>query len=265
MVSNESIVFHAQSNSDSNSIDACLQTATTPLAVLLEKALHALPPPGEEPSCLLDEATADGDSSEEESEYGDLEGANSPGRSENVTSLLPALRFRTRLLMDLLPIIQQILISTEYGNRPRKRLQTVEFYVSEAAREWVRQIIDRFEQADNALADRLGEANRQRYDDLRRLKDEEESTVDPPEELEKTKSQFRPLTTARDSGLGTSIITPVETPASVASHSSFVSSLADGTSRRVPKTPDGVARGEPFQCEICGQTLRTITNRAQWK
>lgn len=167
--------------------------------------------------------------------------------------------------MELLPTIQQILTTAERGKRHMKGRVPQNFSVSEAARQWVRQVFDKFEDADEALAERLGQANSQRYEEIRRLKGQTDAHAQLAEEPDGTKTLFRPPTTIHDSGLGTSIITPADVPASNASHSSFASSVADDSSRRVPKTPEAVAQSKPFECEICGSLVSTIKNRAQWK
>src|ERR1700753_3396495 len=138
-------------------------------------------------------------------------------------------------------MIQQVVTSAERGHRPLKNQQPATFKMSDAANRWYLQILDKYGRIDDRLARRFGEANRQRYAELRQLKARNMSTTVPGEQIEQAKSLFRPLTTIRDSGLGTSIITPVKELASVASHSSFASSAADGTSRRVPKTPAAVS------------------------
>jgi hypothetical protein len=140
--------------------------------------------------------------------------------------------------------------------------------MSDAASHWYFQVLDKFENIDKILAQRLGQANCQRFDDLRQLKEKDLPISLPRGVHEPEKSTFRPPTTIRDSGLGTSIITPVmesnRKAASVTSGSSFASNDEESTSRRVPKTPAAVARLEPFECEICGQTV-LLRTRKQWK
>ncbi|EXJ67422.1 uncharacterized protein A1O5_09435 [Cladophialophora psammophila CBS 110553] len=241
------------------------QLSASNLQVLIEKASHVLTAEDSDLSTLQEPGATDEESSNDESASDGEDKSPSPRTKPWTTALLRVLRFRTKLLMDLLPTIQQILTTTERGQRPDKTRPSSKFHASEAARQWVRQVFDRFQDADESLAERLGEANAQRYDELRPDKDQSDSAVVLHEGVDQAKSLFRPATTIRDSGLGTSIITPAEMPASVASQSSFLPSIADGTSRRVPKTPDAVALGIPFQCEICTRTLSTIKDRTQWK
>lgn len=182
-----------------------------------------------------------------------------------VLTLLRVLTFRTRLLMQILPTIQQILTTAERVEHPKPNQRSVNFHVSESARQWVRQIFDKFENANERLAERLGQANAERYDEIRKLKSQSDPTSTDQAEGP-AKSMFRPPTVFHDSGVGTSIMTPAEIPASVASHLSFMSSLAEGSSRRVPKTPAAVVLGlSTFECEICGNMVFGIKNRTQWK
>ncbi|KIW23483.1 uncharacterized protein PV07_11677 [Cladophialophora immunda] len=242
------------------------QVPTSNLKVLIEKASHVLTAEDSDLSTLQrHDATDEEDSDAESVSGGDEDDSPWPPAESWATTLLRVLSFRTRLLMDLLPTIQQILTTSERGYRPYKTQPPSKFHASEAARHWIRQILDRFQDADGPLAERLGEANSQRYDELRREKDPSDSTFIITEGAARPKSFFRPAITIYDSGLGTSIITPGAIPASAASHSSFLPSLADGTSRRVPKTPNAVALGIPFNCEICGHRLTTIKDRTQWK
>lgn len=186
-----------------------------------------------------------------------------------VLILLRTLTFRTRLLMQILPTIQQILTTAELAECQKANDTPISFHVSENARQWVRQIFDKFENADKRLAERLGQANAQRYDEIRKLNSQTDpSSIDQAVGSAEgpTKSLFRPPTTFHDSGVGTSILTPAEIAASVASHSSFAQSLAESSSRRVPKTPKAVVSGRKrFECAICGNMVSGIKNRTQWK
>jgi hypothetical protein len=52
------------------------------------------------------------------------------------------------------------------------------------------------------------------------------------------------------------------------SATSFTTSLAEGVDngqRRLPSLPSGHDFDSPFQCMICGDMLRSISNRADWK
>ncbi|KAL9617348.1 MAG: hypothetical protein Q9160_007878 [Pyrenula sp. 1 TL-2023] len=178
-------------------------------------------------------------------------------RSNQVSRFLRILNVRSRLLMELCPAIDQITLSTTLGHRPQRLQVPTIFHVSDAAQQWVRQIFDKFEHIDNALAERLGEANWQRYHRLRAQTNEDHMA-----NAQQPKSLFRPL---EDSALGTSIATPTQIAYSLASHSSFASSTADSGSRRVPKIPGAALLGEAFTCEVCGKSISNVRNRTQWK
>ena len=156
------------------------------------------------------------------------------------------------------------------------------FAVSEAARPWVSNVSDKFDKADTKLVERLGESNWQRFLTVRarmsQIASAPKSVLAPQIEKipvrtvfkESPRSVFRPLSMFHDSGLGSSIpstLAPSHYAQSVASHTSFITSLAEGeeSGRRVPPTPVEVASGEPFRCEICGHQLFNIRNRIDWK
>ena len=237
------------------------------MVALLEKSSYTL-------GNQYADKTDDGSRGEDDSDTSDAESiASEGGRAPDpkpetelwMTSLLRVLGLRTRLLMELLPMIQQVVTTAERGQRPVKSQRLEGFEMSDAANRWYLQVLDKFGHINDGLARRLGEANRQRYDELRKLKFRASSATLPVLDLEQGKSLFRPATTLRDSGLGTSIITPAKPPASVVSHSSFLSSVADSTSRRVPKAPAAVATGESFECDICYHVQSSIRSRTQWK
>lgn len=79
-------------------------------------------------------------------------------------------------------------------------------------------------------------------------------------------SIFQP-TLFHDSGLGTTIASQSQYAQTEASHTSFVSSLAEQEKGRlrVPPTPLEVGTGEPFQCHLCGMLQTKIKNRIHWK
>lgn len=87
------------------------------------------------------------------------------------------------------------------------------------------------------------------------------------ESSHEVKSSFIPVSLFQDSGLGSSLPAQTSYAATAASHSSFVSSNAEGESGhlRVPPTPKGVFEGIPFVCEICSHELSEIKNRVDWK
>jgi hypothetical protein len=102
---------------------------------------------------------------------------------------------------------------------------------------------------------------------LRTQLEEAKQMVEVEMVQEVPKSIFVPVSLYHDSGLGSSMPAQSSHAATVASHSSFVSSLAeDNTGNlRVPSTPKEVSKGIPFKCNICGHVLSRIRNRVDWK
>jgi len=169
-------------------------------------------------------------------------------------------------LMDLLPSMEDILTYADRVNSDEQVCKMVNFQASGPARTYILNIYDRFSKADSRLVERLGEANWQRHLSLRNLVLKGQEV--PAEVVEAPKSIFNPVSLFQDSGLGASLpATNSSYAATIASHSSFVSSLADaeGGSLRVPPTPKEVGKGIPFTCEICGHLLSQIKNRVDWK
>jgi hypothetical protein len=176
-------------------------------------------------------------------------------------------------LMDLLPSMENSfkhlsgLLSTDQRSLP------LTFYVSGPAQNYVRMISDKYEKAESRLVRRLGEANWQRHGILRaRL---EVKSVDLASENKGTsieldenpKSKFVPVSLFHDSGFGASHATQSSYAVTIASHSSFMSSLGEKESGglRVPPMPHDVFEGRPFACFICGHYLSKIKNRIDWK
>ncbi|KAL9121957.1 MAG: hypothetical protein Q9187_001482 [Circinaria calcarea] len=181
-------------------------------------------------------------------------------------------------LMDLLPTMEQSLAqSRAIRKAPALRIP---FTVSEAARPFVLNVHDKFSMADSKLVERLGESNWQRYVTVRARMNRIASVNDvngETREVEWTKpvvfgknppqSMFTPYSVFHDSGMGTSMASTSRYTASVASHTSFISSQAEEgkATLRVPPTPPEVALNEPFRCFICGHMLFKIQNRVDWK
>ena len=180
--------------------------------------------------------------------------------------------------MDLIPTMEQSLAHLQSGGIQTKTTSRVPFSVSELALPWVQNVSDKFTSADNALVERLGEANWQRYMTLRARMEQKIQSLDivdlvadniPAVQIFQTVPQsiFKPLSLFHDSGLGSSVPTLPRYAVSAASHTSFLSSLADDSALalRVPPTPVEVGLGDPFKCEICGHLLSNIKNRVDWK
>ncbi len=176
--------------------------------------------------------------------------------------------FYTKCLMDLLPSMEQ---TDKHVRDPCSYLKEkngiFSFHVTEAAIPYVLLIHDKYRGGAISLVQRLGEANWQRFVRVRQYM---ASGVqdDAVNDLRiGARSTFFPASKFDDSALGSSIPTNSSFAPTAASHSSFLSSLADkyGSRARVPPTPTEVALGLPFQCLICKRTLTKIKGRVDWK
>lgn len=202
------------------------------------------------------EANSDNDDSEDEPDGPD-------GGHKSEETIGRDIRFLTVCLMELVPTLEQSLPCVGKPARSAFFVPPPAFRVSEPALTYVRNVFDKFPQADIKLTERLGEANWQRHVKVRNKIDQ----VANDDLVESKAFVVAPFSEFRDSALGSSIPTRSQYAASAASHTSFVSSLADGEERsiRVPPTPAEVSAGKPFQCHICGHTLHRIRNRVDWK
>ncbi|PMD42143.1 hypothetical protein L207DRAFT_306462 [Hyaloscypha variabilis F] len=176
-----------------------------------------------------------------------------------------SLKIHTTCLMDLLPSMEDTLSLARQVKDGDQPSLPFEFHVSGPARTYILNIYDRFPKADSQLVERLGEANWQRHTALRGLSIQEDSSNLPVEEP--VKSVFVPVSLFQDSGIGSSLPAQPSYAPTSASHTSFVSSQADGDGGGllVPPTPKAVFKGIPFSCETCGQMLSQIKNRIDWK
>ena len=216
-----------------------------------------------EVSVLLEKAKLVTESDYESDAISDYESVHLPDGNETLRTIT-SLKTGVDCLMDLLCSMENTLNYACQTNLNDEDTVTVEFQVSGPARTYIINVYDRFAKADSRLVERLGEANWQRHTALR-ANVPSTATVDGDQEI--PKSVFVPVSMFHDSGIGTSIRANSSYAATVASHSSFVSSLAENDcgSLRVPPTPKEVAQGIPFTCDICGHLLSRITNRVDWK
>lgn len=229
-------------------------TLVNPLRELLSKAAVILSV--DEPSSSISESDSD---SASETEDDESQGTAVAG--------IRSLQLYSKLLMDLCPTLEQAFYARQHGagrNDPASGLTS--FKVTESALPWVSQVYEKFRTADNGLLERLGEANWQRFVRIRALSS---NSAAAQESVEEPKTIFKPSTvhTFRDSALGASIPARSEVAGSVASHTSFMSSVEAGGRNRlaVPRTPQEVSRNEPFICSVCGTLLKKLRNRIDWK
>jgi hypothetical protein len=217
-------------------------------------------------SILLEKAKLITDNEDEL--LGSVDGQLTEGISHG--QIIKSLNTSVKCLMDLLPSMENTLnhpYAADGGHDDNIVTTPVAFQVSGPAKTYVLNVYDRFAKADAHLVERLGEANWQRHVALRSALGQEGVMLDStPGVQEVPKSLFVPISMFHDSGLGSSHARS-SFAATVASHSSFVSSLAENETggMRVPSTPKEVFGNIPFVCDICGHLLSRIKNRIDWK
>ena len=168
--------------------------------------------------------------------------------------------FNTRCLMQLVPALEQNIVSSRKPRIPLTQPNSQTFSVSEPASTYISLAGQRFQEADLKLIQRLGEANWQRHVRLRtKLYGHEDERNEPSAPV--TGSIFH------DSGLGTTILGSSQYAPSLASHASFASSVGnhESTFLRVPPMPPEVNAAQEFVCALCGITQSRIRNRIHWK
>ena len=167
-------------------------------------------------------------------------------------------------LMNLAPAIENNLIQANLKNMSPSNIKNFAFNVSKSAQGYVSHVRDKFPNAPGRLVERLGEANWQRHHVVR-AKMYKKRLVS--EDKEGTLAEFQPKSVFHDSGLGTTVTASSSYAASMASHTSFLSSVAEREegSLRVPPTPVEISAGKPFTCFICGHTQSKLKNRVDWK
>lgn len=173
------------------------------------------------------------------------------------------LKFRTQCLMDLLPSLEQNIALVD-SYHPKSSIPTVPpFTISTPAHTYISLLRDKYRNADEALIERLGEANWQRHLFVRA---KIEHIADGPKHEQTTFLEER-ATIFHDSGIGTTISGPSQYAASATSHTSFISrrSEVEKGSMRVPPTPKETTAGEPFCCNFCGLLQSELRNRVDWK
>jgi hypothetical protein len=170
-------------------------------------------------------------------------------------------------LVDLLPTLEKAVTLSQESSMRSNVAPSTAFQVSEPASYFVRNVTDKFRKAEVKLAERLGEANWQRHERIRRLMQAASEGEDADLEEPVACSVFQPSSMFHDSGIGTS--KPAETTyaTSNTSYTSFFSSVTAERkgSLRVPDIPEDAADGKPFKCDFCGHLLSSIKTRADWK
>ena len=191
----------------------------------------------------------------------DEEGSSDEDESAQWDShnLCKDIAFASECLTELRPSLEQNLVNAEKAHTQPEILPAVSSLITGPARAYVKLVKEKYPKVGDQLADRLGEANWQRHQNVRNQKE----VVTVPIE-EEAGSTFQPISVFHDSGIGTSV--PAQAHYAP-SHTSFVSSDAaeDEGSLRVPALPAEAGLGKSFQCFICRQKLSNIRNRIDWK
>jgi len=135
---------------------------------------------------------------------------------------------------------------------------------------YVQNIRDKHPGADPELVRRLGQANWERHIRIRRLMGQDVTDTEGESTPHCARSDFKPASTLRDSGIGTSIRTP---PPLYAYEPSVVTSIqstrantnGNGYHFRIPEMPQEESPGRGFPCPICRRHLIDIQTRSDWK
>lgn len=179
-------------------------------------------------------------------------------------------------------------------------VSAINFTVPEAAELWCRRIIDKFQNVDIRLAERLGEANWHRFERVSKkleeasdgeFSDEEVENEDFDAPVPKTESAISTATKSSfvyDSVFGTNSIGKKSTittafslssnvegefrpkelrdeTASQATWTSVISDMEDPSKLHVPKLPTEAFVKKAFRCTICGDRLWNVKNQLSWK
>lgn len=153
------------------------------------------------------------------------------------------------------------------------------FKVSQPALVYCRKIRDRFPRLPVYLVERLGNANVQRANMLRgpknlsRAADHDSRFVDSSSvsELIPQSTDLTRVSFSKDSKISRGEIQRQPEakfgPSSEATFKSFSTSasVVDRSRPRVPPMPHQAEKGHTFKCEYCGQTMKDLITRQQWK
>ena len=222
------------------------------------------------------------------SDSSDAESIASIGTSEG-GDFFELIAEQTECLMKLNPTSKASLANSAVSPERVAYHTRTSFTVSEPARPWVQNVLDKYKEAPLALVERLGEANWQRWVEIRAqmarvskiaasvdLKDDGTKPVSPSSTELNAEAVFASIQPLLFSSHPLHDYSPVR-----GSDSWYSSPLADsvisekasrsnGTDREtsglcVPSTPTEVSQGKSFQCKICGHVLCNIRSRLDWK
>ncbi|KAK4691720.1 hypothetical protein P7C71_g5341, partial [Lecanoromycetidae sp. Uapishka_2] len=239
----------------------------------------------------LDDASGSGsesDSGSDVSEAGSL-----------LEDIISDLRSRNQCLFDLSGSLERPAADADLEEIRHTDISN--FKVSGPAEVWTRKIVDNYPEIDVTLAERLGEANWQRYqrvskklDDAEPFEDKSESedtddesdrVGDLPEFTETTKSSADPSSIFSSVGrqtntTGTSVSKndfdysfPLARKRRIAkdlrSQATYTSVVTNDQGERgwlkIPAMPKAVGLGKSFRCTVCGDKQKDIINQTTWK
>lgn len=175
----------------------------------------------------------------------------------------------TICLMDLIPSMERTLSHILSERQAEGVLPPISFQVSEPARTYVQNILNKFPRADIKLIERLGEANwrrhlrvRQRMEDVSRsakaAQDEELTTQ------EASHSIFRRYSVVGESGQGTLAVPGESFGIENELIRPFYASRDPATNEAL-HTTTGLTFPGPFPCKICGKRSEIVTHSVAWK
>ena len=183
-------------------------------------------------------------------------GQDDASSDEGLDLLLEDIACNTRCLLEASPLILRCIDRLQRPITPS--LPAAGFSISGPASVYARLVRDRFPKASLQLVERLGEANWQRLEELRRK-----------EALGSVATDAKPPQTFRDSGYESKNTTSSPYAASVISgksHSSFktTDTIEPAGRLSVPPAPYEVMNGSG-RCPYCWQVQQNITDRIAWK
>ena len=243
----------------------------------------------------LDEATSS--DSDTDSETNDNE--------ELLVEIISQLRARNRCLIDLSATLDRPAADADFAelekSRPSSLNHPSSFNISGPAESWTRKVLDTFPSINITLAERLGEANWQRYQRVTKkleamvpLDSDSDSTEysendEVPELLGLTETNISSRDQSsvfssqapKSSGIGTTAPSMSQPNfentfprrkhivKDVRSQATYTSVLTDDQGERgwlrIPALPKNALLGKAFQCTVCGEKQKGIMNRTDWK
>ncbi|KAH0541224.1 hypothetical protein FGG08_004280 [Glutinoglossum americanum] len=218
-------------------------------------------------------------------DFSDLSGSGDP-----LGDIIEELRTYIRSLIDLAPCLERP--APDASTKELEAGPIVSSTVSGPAEIWCRRVIDRYEGIDIGLAKRLGEANWWRFQRVtQRLENAKGGNPDDSSDEGYLKSEEDAIPELpvipkgaqdQDSGLGTTVAAtslpeaiysfrtfPKTARADTASQATYTSALSEDPGEsdwlQVPPLPEGATLRGSFRCTVCGDKLKNVKSRVDWK